>query len=293
MQYFRNGLLVLCLASVASGCAFLHRMTTLGQTAATPATPATAAAPLPVAQADRMEPPSWLFNDIACAPSLTTQPPPALRLMGSQDTVVKQMLGPGDTLVISGGSSAGLQPGQRFFVRRNVRTFGAKGPDSEHPVSVHTAGWVQVLGVDASVATARILHACEGMMLDDYLEPFVSPMIAAQAVPGTLPQYSNMGHITTADENMQNVGTGQMIGIDRGSSGGVALGQRYLVFRDKRRMRNDRREYSETYVQNAQQLPLVEVAEVLVVAVRPDDATVQVTVAKDTVSTGDFIAEIR
>jgi hypothetical protein len=40
-------------------------------------------------------------------------------------------------------------------------------------------------------------------------------------------------------------------------------------------------------------VPLVEVAEVLVVAVRPNDATVQVTMAKDTVSLGDLIAEIR
>jgi hypothetical protein len=162
-----------------------------------------------------------------------------------------------------------------------------------HPISVHTAGWIQILGVDASVATATVLHACEGMMLDDYLEPFEPPMIAARMVPGTLPQYSNMGRIALGDENMQNVGTGQMIGIDRGANAGVVLGQRYLVFRDKRNLRNQGREYSEAYMQNAHALPLVEVAEVLVVAVKPDTATVQVTMAKDTVTTGDFIAEIR
>jgi hypothetical protein len=131
------------------------------------------------------------------------------------------------------------------------------------------------------------------MMLDDYLEPFEAPVIAARAVPGTLPQYSNMGRITLADENMQNVGTGQMIGIDRGANVGVVLGQRYLVFRDKRRLRNEGREYSKTYMLNAPAIPLVEVAEVLVVAVKPDTATVQVTMSKDTVTTGDFIAEIR
>src|SRR5260221_1531829 len=287
---------MLCLASVAPGCALLHRVTTaLGQTPAAPAAVATAStstAP-PVAQGNTMEPASWLYNDLACAPSFTTQVPSALRVMGSQDTVVKQMLGPGDTLVVSGGSVAGLQPGQQFFVRRNIRTFGARGPDPQHPVSVHTSGWIQVLGVDNAVATARIVHACEGIMLDDYLEPFVAPLIAARAVPGNLPQYSNMGRITSGDENMGNVATGQMIGIDRGSSMGVVLGQRYLVFRDKRNMRNESTGYSVVFAQSAQKIPLVEVAEVLVVAVRPDDATVQVTTARDTVMNGDFIAEIR
>jgi hypothetical protein len=216
-----------------------------------------------------------------------------VKVIGSQDSIIKHMLGPGDTLVLSGGAAAGLQPGQQFFVRRLIRTFGATGPDAQHPVSVHTAGWIQVLAVDASVATASVVHACEGIMLDDYIEPFAAPMIAGTASTGTLPQYSNMGHITLGDQNMGSVGTGQMIGIDRGSSAGVLIGQRFLVFRDKRTLHNEGADYSLDYMQNRQNLPLVEVAEVLVTAVKPDAATVQVIVARDSVMTGDFIAEIR
>jgi hypothetical protein len=234
-----------------------------------------------------------MVNDIACAPSLTTEPAALLKVIGSQDTIIKHMLGPGDTLLISGGAAAGLQPGQRFYVRRLIKTFGTKGPDSLHPVSVHTAGWVEILAVDAAVATASIVHACEGLMLDDYLEPFSPPMIAAHPATGTVPQYSNMGHITLGDQNMESVGTGQMIGIDRGTNAGVTVGQRFLVFRDKRSMRNESPEYSLTYTQSRVNVPLVEVAEVLVVSVKADAATVQVTAARDSVMTGDFIAEIR
>jgi hypothetical protein len=280
MRIYRTALLTACLAQSVAGVVF-------GQTAIAQPPAATATQP------NLVEPPAWLYNDLACAPVLTMQAPPAVRVLGSQDTVVKRMLGPGDTLVVSGGSAAGLQPGQLFFVRRNIKTFGAKGPDAEHPVHVHTAAWVKILGVDAGVATASVVHACEGILLDDYLDPFTAPMIAARPAPGSVPQYANMGRITTGDENIRNVGTGQMIGIDRGNKEGVFLGERFLVFRDKRSMRNESRDYSEPYVQNAHRLPLVEVAEVLVVSVRPDDATVQVTMAKDSVSTGDFIAEIR
>jgi hypothetical protein len=246
------------------------------------------------AQADLMPPPTWPFNDIACAPTLTTQPAGGLHVVGSQDAVIKNMLGPGDILVVSGGSNEGLQPGQQFFVRRNVLTFGKKGPTPLQPVTVHTAGWVQILGVDTAVATATVVHACDGILLDDYLEPFTPPMIAARVVPGNTPQYANMGHILAGDEAFENVAyTSHTINIDRGSDSGVVLGQRYLVFRDKRGMLNESPEYSKAYRGSAHQLPLVEVGEVVVVAVRPDYSTVEVVMAKDAISGGDFIAEIK
>ena len=96
----------------------------------------------------------------------------------SQDPAIRELLGPGDTLVVSGGSNAGVQTGQRYFVRRlipAVATFGATPR-----ATIHTAGWVQILGVDTMVATATVVHACDGILLDDYLEPFVAPMIAAR-----------------------------------------------------------------------------------------------------------------
>jgi hypothetical protein len=250
----------------------------------------TVAAPPP----DTVPPPAWLYNDLACASTVTTHAPGPLRVLGSQDPVIKHMMGPGDTLVVSGGSNAGLQTGQRFFVRRVLRTYGAmKGPDAQHPLSVHTAGWAQILGVDLDVSTATVVHACEGILLDDYLEPFIEPLIAAQAVPGRTPQYTNMGRILTSDEAFQTVATGQTINIDRGSDAGVVLGQRYLVFRDKRGMLNESHEYSMTFARNAKRLPLVEVGEVMVVGVGPDYSTVQVLISKDVITTGDFIAEIR
>ena len=92
------------------------------------------------------------------------------------------------------------------------------------------------------VSTATILHACEGILLDDYLEPFVEPMIAARPVTGTMPQYENMGHIMTGIEGLHTAGTGNVMTIDRGTNAGVVVGQRFLVFRDKRQHqgRNDR-----------------------------------------------------
>jgi hypothetical protein len=247
----------------------------------------------PVNDSELIPPPSWAFNDLACAPSLEPAKKgdaPTYRVVGSQDTLIRELLGPGDTLVISGGSNAGLEAGQRYFVRRRVST---RGGVKTLPATIHTAGWVQILGVDTALATATVIHACDGILLDDYLEPFTPPMIAPRALPGSTPHYENMGHIMTGAEGLNTAGSGQIMTIDRGGNAGVVLGQRFLVFRDKRDQHVETTGRSYQFGDMDGRLPLVEIGQVLVVAVRPEDATVQIVAAKDAVITGDLIAPIR
>lgn len=253
-------------------------------------------APTPSADTQVVPPPAWAYNDLACAPGLLTEKrnktnEPQLRVIGVQDPAVRDLFGPGDTLVVSGGSNAGLEPGQRFFVRRVIPQVSVLGPAP--PSTVHTSGWVQILGVDTMVATATVVHACEAIMFDDYLEPFVAPAIAARPLPGTVPQYENMGHVVSGVEGIHNAAPGNVMTIDRGSNAGVVLGQRYLVFRDKRNQHVDVTGKSKVFAAMAANTPLVEVGEVLVVAVRANDATVQVVAARDAVMNGDLIAPIR
>jgi hypothetical protein len=260
------------------------------------AVPSLAQEPAQAPQADLIAPPSWAFNDLACAPQLDVAkngepaPAPVLRIIGSQDTAIRDLLGPGDTLVISGGSSAGLEAGQRYYVRRRVTT---RGGLVELPATIHTAGWVQILGVDTTLATATVLQACDGFLLDDYLEPYTPPTIAARPIPGTTPTYDNMGHIMTGVMGLQTAGPGQVMTIDRGSNKGVVVGQRFLVFRDKRDLRIETVGRSDMFGAMEGRLPLVEIGQVLVVAVRPNDSTVQVVISKDALITGDLIAPIR
>jgi hypothetical protein len=243
---------------------------------------------------DLVPPPAWAFNDLACAPSLlmekgAKEEAQELRVVGVQDGAFRELLGPPDVLVVSGGSNTGLEAGQRFFVRRLVKPI----PGSPQPPTVHTAGWVQILGVDATVSTAQILHACEGILLDDFLEPYVAPMIAAKPIAGTTPYYENMGHIVAGIDGLHTSGVGSVMNIDRGSNAGVVVGQRFLVFRDKRKLHPDTSLASRVLATHIDHAPLVQIGEVLVVSVRPQDATVQVTVAKDAVSLGDLIAPIK
>jgi hypothetical protein len=252
--------------------------------------------PAPSADTQLVAPPAWAFNDIACAPSLAPakrdkKNEPTLRVVGVQDPAIRELLGMGDTLVISAGSNAGLQPGQRFFVRRVIPAITVTGPTPR--ATIHTAGWVQILGVDTMVSTATVLHACDGILFDDYLEPYVAPMIAAKPLPGSTPQYDNMGRIVSGTEGFQTAAQGVAMAIDRGANDGVALGQRYLVFRDKRDQHVELAGRSKAFAATAGNAPLVEVGEVLVIAVRADDATVQVVHSIDSINHGDLVAPIR
>jgi hypothetical protein len=143
------------------------------------------------------------------------------------------------------------------------------------------------------LATATVVQGCDGIMLDDYLEPFVSPTIAARAVPGTTPEYENMGQIMPGVESMYTGGQGYIMTIDRGSNAGVSVGQRYLVFRDKRKIRVETSHRSRTFAEVEGNQPLVEIGQIIVVAVRADDSTVQIVSSKDAVTVGDLIAPIR
>jgi hypothetical protein len=245
-------------------------------------------------QGELISPPAWAFNDLACAPFVTTTPPTdTLRVLGSQDPVVKGMFGPGDTLVISGGAGAGLQPGQEYYVRRLDRPYGAKGPDPKHPLSVHTVGWVRVLGVESTMATATVVHACDGLELDDYLEPYSPPLVAARTPRGGAADFEHMGRILGGDEGRAAAGIGQFMTVDIGGNQNVAPGQRFLIFRDKRAMGSNSNEGSAAFRQGEGSLPMVQIGEVVVISVRPESSTVQIMAARDSVEAGDLIAATR
>ena len=257
------------------------------------AVPASAQTPAAQPADELVPPPSWAYNDLACAPAIqtgkgTTAENP-LRVIGSQDSAIKDLLAPPDVLVVSGGSTAGLQTGQRYFVRRLTRSRA----DEDLPATIHTAGWIQIMGVDTSVATANIVHACDGILLDDYLEPFVEPRIAAKPLSGAVPQFENMGHIMTGVEGLHTGGAGNVMAIDRGTADNIAVGQRFLIFRQKRDDVIEMTGKSAAFATAAKEPPLVEIGQAIVISARPNDATVQITVAKTAITTGDLVAPIR
>lgn len=212
----------------------------------------------------------------ACAPPPSYDGPPdhALRIIGSQDAVPRSLFGNRDLLVIGGGTSAGVQLGQQFFVRRTNRfgsTYGGRGHGSK------TLGWIRVVAVNESTAIATVDHVCGGMVKTDYLEPFVAPVLPAGAdrddTPGQ-PDFTSLSRVLVGNDGRTEVGSGDFALIDRGSDQGLTAGTRFAVYRDV----------------GVAGLPLSNIGEGIVISMGPAMALARITRVRDAVRVGDYVA---
>jgi hypothetical protein len=219
-----------------------------------------------------------LQNAIACAPPPSNDGPPdnALHVVGSQDPEARALFGARDLLVLDGGTAAGVQLGQQFFVRRSNAFFGSTGGLQE--TGSRTVGWIRVVAVNESTAIATVDHACGGIIQMDYLEPFVEPVVPKGAdrdeAPGE-PDFSSLGRILGGNENRQIAGTGDFVLIDRGRDHGVVPGMRFAIYRDL----------------GVAGMPLTTIGEAVMITIGRTMAVGRITRARDAARAGDYVAE--
>ena len=230
------------------------------------------------ASAQPIDPLSPLALSVACAPPPSAEgaPADALRIIGSQDPIPRTMFGDRDLLVIGGGTTAGVELGRQFFLRRTI-TFA-----SSEPRGSKTVGWIHVVAVNESTAIAVVDHVCNAIMIDDYLAPYAAPVVSADVekdeAPGQ-PDFNLLGHILTGNEDRQAVGAGDLVLIDWGVDKGMTPGARFAIYRD---------------VGAAglplKGLPLSSIGEGIVISIGSNMALSRVTRARDAIYSGDYIA---
>lgn len=202
----------------------------------------------------------------------TPQPTHRLTAAHEGDAKLRRSFSAPDTLTVLGGTSVGLQPGQQYFVRRLLVSPNHEKPRASAPGTVHTAGWVTIIGSDSFSALARIDHACDTFLKGDYLEPFTpSPMPAAVAAPGA-PQFTDMGQLLFGNDGRRSFANGDLIVVNRGSTHGLTAGARLSVFRDAKTGG-----------------PLVPVGHAIVLTVAGDTATVIADRVRDALASGDWV----
>ena len=209
-----------------------------------------------------------------CAPrgvTGTVPPTEALRLIGAQDSVKRQLLGTGDLVVIGGGRARGVQLGQQFFVRRPAPDRNRRGPRA-----VVTAGWIRVVAVDDTTSIALVDFACDGLLAGDHLEPYVAPVIPADAgrtdSQGEL-DFSAPGHLLFGDNERTAGAAGDFMVADIGETRGAAPGMRYAIYRNV----------------NVPGLPLAVVVEAIVMFADPETSVVRLTRTRDAIYSGDLL----
>lgn len=211
--------------------------------------------------------------EVACGPQAVVAPPVAAMRIIMGEVHGRTVFGPGDVVVVNAGRAHGLEAGQEFFVRRANKDDFLETPADATPVfSIRTAGWLRLEDVGREVATARVLHACDGIGEGDYLEPFALPIVPAPVVGGE-PDFTDPARVMMGDERRQVGAAGSFMVLDRGSDHQLQPGQRLTVFRP-----------------TLEGGPVRRVAEATLVSVRPQTSLLRIDTSRDAVYVGDSVA---
>ena len=229
------------------------------------------------ARAQDAAPMSQVEVTVACsAPAALSKPAPdAPRIIGSQDTYARTLFGPHDLLVINRGLSSGIQLNQRFYVRR-PNTFGTAYGHAT--LTSRTLGWIRIVAVDNSTAIAAVDQSCDGMMTNDYLEPFVAPSVPAEALSDAdlnrgEPDFSVLSRVLAGKDDRVTAAPGDLVMIETGAGSTLTAGTRLAIYRDVR----------------MPAVPLASLGEAVVVTVGETVALARIMRARDIVQTGDYM----
>ena len=213
-----------------------------------------------------------------------SEPQPVHRVPSAHegDAKLRRAFAAPDTILLPGGTSVGLEPGQQFFVRRLLTRPDHAKPSPDAPAMVHTAGWITVIASDGFSAIARIDYACDGFIKGDYLEPFVAaPMPTAIAAPSPTrftpaaprnTQFTDMGRLMFGADGRRAFANGDLIAVSRGTAHGFTAGARISIWRDPKTAG-----------------PLVEVGSAIVLTVAGDTSTVIADRVRDALYAGDWV----
>jgi hypothetical protein len=141
------------------------------------------------------------------------------------------------------------------------------------------------------MSLATIVHACDAVEVDDYVEPFALPAVPLASGDRPDAQRGNYGRVIVGNDNRTAFGRGDYFIVDRGSDHGVTVGDGFVVYRDHQRRERMLLEHTgESHSSDRRRNFLFELGEAVAVEVRPDRSTLLVTLSRDAFIVGDWVA---
>jgi len=193
------------------------------------------------------------------------------RVVSHRDDPGRQLLGTGDVLRIDAGEEHGITDGQSLVVRRRFRSSDPAVSRNLATYGEQTAGLIQIIEVQKRTSAARVLYVCGEIVAGDAVERYVPVVANVEENPGT-PQFDTPATIVMGDNGQQMSSAGQMMVIDRGVVQGAMRGQRLTLFR------------------RTKDAPPLVIGEAVIIALRPDSATIRIERATDAITVGDLAA---
>jgi hypothetical protein len=128
--------------------------------------------------------------------------------------------------------------------------------------------------VDDEMSLATVTHACDSIQVGDFLDPFALPDVPQPLAARPKPERDNYGRVLMGADRRRTFGRGDFVIVDRGSDHGVTPGMHFVFYRDKRQDQNF----------------LYDLGEAVAVQVLPGTSTLHVTVSRDGIMEGDYVA---
>jgi hypothetical protein len=174
---------------------------------------------------------------LQCAPQiLASRDDEGLKVVGSEQGRDHIAYSTRDILYLNKGSNAGLKPGDVFSVHR-VRG-SVKHPTKGGSVGtlVNTKGWLRVILVQETSATAVIEQSCADMADGDYLKPFEKltvPLLLRRPPADRLtpPSGKAQGVVVDLVGVTNAAAAGNLLFVDVGSQAGAAPGNLMSVYK--------------------------------------------------------------
>jgi hypothetical protein len=142
-------------------------------------------------------------------------------------------------------------------------------------VGTSRVGWVRIVAVNETAAIAAVDHACDAILQNDYLVPYVAPVVPAgvDREPAGELDFNALSRIVGGGESHQMGASGDFMVADRGADTGLTVGARFAIYRDPR----------------LRALPLVPIGEAIVTSVGGTRSIVRITRSRDGVLVGDYL----
>ena len=235
-----------------------------------------AAAPVYAQSADVQGP--WTLNAsyVMCTDlPIAAKPAPRLVIKGPHVTDGRSVITDGQ-VVIGRTPNDGLEVGQRYVSQRlygDRKKFPRPG---EGFGDLRVTGFLTITAIDDLNALAKVDFACDAVEIGDWLEPYVEATLPTTATAPVVPDFSDRGSIMFGLDNRVLFGHGDVLSIDRGTIHGVAAGQRFAIYRDRR-----------------DGMPLVHIGEAVVMTTSELTSKVVITTSFDGIETGDVVVPRR
>ena len=160
----------------------------------------------------------------------------SLHIIGSEQGESKVAFGDREILYLNKGSNAGVKPGDVYSIQHP--TYVVKHPESGQKLGtkIEVKGWLRVLLVTESSATAIVEQSCEDIHAGDYLKPFVKmdvPLIPRRPPPDRLtpPTGKVQGFLIDIDHDSFIAGAEQLVFINLGKEDGIAPGNEFTIYK--------------------------------------------------------------